>query len=163
LDGLAGERLSGCMKESCAVVCTRTSTMVVECALYYTGRFRPGRRGLCGRRVGQDRNGLARLLASPRPLDAAGVLAIVGLLLLFLSRARDLRGALPANSTLAVIPFDKSDLRCTMGRSSTCVRGGSWCESTGQSLFEFHRYFRSTGMKGRPRYNFGIPGLAGGR
>jgi DNA-binding winged helix-turn-helix (wHTH) protein/TolB-like protein len=50
-------------------------------------------------------------LAGPRALlAAAGVLAIAGLVLLFLSRARDPRGALPANSTLAVIPFDVVDV-----------------------------------------------------
>jgi DNA-binding winged helix-turn-helix (wHTH) protein/TolB-like protein len=49
-------------------------------------------------------------LAGPHALlAAAGVLAIAGLLLLFLSRTRDPR-ALPANSTLAVIPFDVVDV-----------------------------------------------------
>jgi DNA-binding winged helix-turn-helix (wHTH) protein/TolB-like protein/tetratricopeptide (TPR) repeat protein len=43
-------------------------------------------------------------------LAAAGVLAIVGLLFLFVSRARDARAALPANATIAVIPFDVVDV-----------------------------------------------------
>jgi DNA-binding winged helix-turn-helix (wHTH) protein/TolB-like protein len=50
-------------------------------------------------------------VADPRALlAAAAVLAIAGLLFLFLSRPRDERGALPANSTLAVIPFDVVDV-----------------------------------------------------
>ena len=50
-------------------------------------------------------------LAGPRAwLAAAGVLAIAALLFLWLSRARDPRPALPAGSTLAVIPFDVVDV-----------------------------------------------------
>ena len=49
--------------------------------------------------------------AGPRAwLAAAGVLVMAGLLFLFVSQARDARGALPASSTLAVIPFDVVDV-----------------------------------------------------
>jgi DNA-binding winged helix-turn-helix (wHTH) protein/TolB-like protein len=43
-------------------------------------------------------------------LAAAGVLAIAGLLFVFLPRTRDPRAALPATSTVAVLPFDVADL-----------------------------------------------------
>jgi DNA-binding winged helix-turn-helix (wHTH) protein/TolB-like protein/Flp pilus assembly protein TadD len=49
-------------------------------------------------------------LAGPRALlAAAGVLAIIGVAFLSLSRAGDPRPGLPANSTLAVLPFDVVD------------------------------------------------------
>jgi DNA-binding winged helix-turn-helix (wHTH) protein/TolB-like protein/tetratricopeptide (TPR) repeat protein len=51
------------------------------------------------------------LSAGPRALAAAaGVLALVGLLFLFVPRAREARAALPANATIAVIPFDVVDV-----------------------------------------------------
>ena len=50
-------------------------------------------------------------LAGPRAwLAAAGVLVMAGLLFLLVSQARNARGALPASSTLAVIPFDVVDV-----------------------------------------------------
>ncbi len=50
-------------------------------------------------------------LAGPRTwLAAAGVLVMAGLFFLFVSQARNARGALPASSTLAVIPFDVVDV-----------------------------------------------------
>ena len=53
-------------------------------------------------------------LAGPRAwLATAGVLVMAGLLFLFVSQARDARGALPASSTLAVIPFDVVDVNDT--------------------------------------------------
>ena len=52
-------------------------------------------------------NGWRARLEGPRVwLAAASVLAMAGLLFLLGSRARDQRAALPASSTLAVIPFD---------------------------------------------------------
>jgi DNA-binding winged helix-turn-helix (wHTH) protein/TolB-like protein len=48
----------------------------------------------------------ARLTGPRALLAAAGVLAVAGLLVPFLSRARDAHVPLPVNSTLAVIPFD---------------------------------------------------------
>jgi DNA-binding winged helix-turn-helix (wHTH) protein/TolB-like protein len=52
----------------------------------------------------------ARLAGSSAWLAAAGVLVMAGLLFLLVSRARDARAALPARSTLAVIPFDVVDV-----------------------------------------------------
>ena len=52
----------------------------------------------------------ARLAGLRAWLAAAGVLVMAGLLFLFVSQARDARGALPASSTLAVIPFDVVDV-----------------------------------------------------
>jgi TolB-like protein/DNA-binding winged helix-turn-helix (wHTH) protein len=50
-------------------------------------------------------------LAGPRAMRAAAsILAVAVLLFVFLSRARDARAVLPANATLAVIPFDVVDV-----------------------------------------------------
>jgi TolB-like protein len=47
-----------------------------------------------------------RLAGQRAVLAAAGVVVVAGLLVFFLSRARDAHASLPVNSTLAVIPFD---------------------------------------------------------
>ena len=52
----------------------------------------------------------ARLAGRRAWLAAAGVVIAAGLIFLFLSRVRDAAAALPASSTLAVIPFDVVDV-----------------------------------------------------